>query len=216
MPNHRILLDIEMQHDFFCLGGALYRRRSPKVARRIFQLFDWVRREGLSVMSTVLRVRPTEQGPFSWLPHCVEGTAGEQKVGKTVLPSRIDLGLRNSTDLPADLFDTYQQVIFEKRHTDVFRHARAERLLSELPPTTFIVCGAGVSHGIAQAVIGLRARGFSVIVAADALLDLHEPDAEMACERMNAKGALFVPTAKIMRRAPSRLAPAPRRAMSRR
>jgi nicotinamidase-related amidase len=150
------------------------------------------------VLSTVLRVRDGRRGPLAEAPHCVEGTFGEQRLEGTVLPRSVDLGIRNTTDLPSDLFSQFQQVIIEKRYTDIFSHARAERLLTELEADTFIVCGAGSAHGIVEAVVGLRQRGFGVILAADAILDLGHPRAEMAWLRMTAKGAVPLATEEII------------------
>ena len=132
------------------------------------------------------------------VPHCIDGTDGEHKLSRTVLPRRINLGLRNTTDLPPHLLRDYQQIIFEKRNTDIFVHARIERLITELPPATFIICGAGVAKGIAEAAIGLRYRGFGVILAKDAALDLDDELAEMASRRMEAKGVIFAPTGEIV------------------
>lgn len=197
--HNRMLLDIETQQDFFAPGGSCYQREASEVAKRIYRLVDFARREGIPVVSTLLRVRPGERGPLASVPHCVDGTEGEKKLTRTVLARRINLGLRNTTDLPEDIFGTYQQIIFEKRDTDLFAHARAERLITELPPTTFVAFGAGLARSIAQAAIGLRSRGFGVIVAADAVLDLDDPMTEMATRRMDAKGVVFATTEEILR-----------------
>jgi len=200
MKSELVLFDIECQRDFFAAGGSCFDGRSPLIASRIYALFRWARQQRLSVVSTVLRVRPYERGPLAGVPHCVEGTDGERKLTRTLLTRRIDFGLRNTTDLPPDLFERYQQVIFEKRHTDILHHARAERLISEMPPATFVICGAGVAGGIAQAAIGLKSRGFDIILACDAVHDLSSPLAEMAYRRMHAKGIIFARTNEIISR----------------
>ncbi len=199
MKFDRILLDIESQRDFFLPGGSCYRPPARRVLANIRRLFSWVKRNRLPVISTALRVRPNEVGPLCDTPHCVEGTEGEQKVSRTVLRGSVDLGLRNSTDLPRHLLETHPQVIFEKRDTDLFRHARAERLITELEPTTVVVCGAGLAHGIVEASVGLRSRGFRVIAASDAVLTLDPGGSEMALKRMEAKGVEFVPTDEVCR-----------------
>ena len=204
MKLKKILLDLETQRDFFTPGGSCYTRDASAVAGRIYQLFAWAGKYGIPVISTVLRVRPNERGPLAKIPHCIDGTDGERKLSRTVLSQRINLGLRNTTDLPVDIFQRYRQVIFEKRHTDIFAHARAERLLTELSAATFVICGAGLAGGIAEAAIGLRMRGFGVIVASDAVLDLGDTPAEMARLRMEAKGTIFVPTRKIISPRPCR------------
>jgi len=212
MVHDRILLDIETQRDFFEPGQNCYTPDASSVARSIYSLFSWARINHVPVISTVLRVRTNEHGPLTSAPHCVEGTDGEKKLSKTLLRHRINLGLRNVTDLPANLFTRYQQVIFEKRDTDIFCHARLERLITELAPATFVLCGVGVSHGLVQATVGLRNRGFGVIVASDAILDLGHPLREMARLRMEAKGAIFVPASEIIAPAPRRRAAKPRAA----
>jgi nicotinamidase-related amidase len=199
-----VLLDVETQRDFFCPGGSCYNPRSLKALKGIYMLFDWARRDHVPVLSTVLRVRRHEVGPLAPVPHCVDDTWGEQKLPRTALPHRINLGLLNTTDLPEYLLSEYRQVIIETRETDLFAHARAERLITELPRTTFVVCGAGLAKPIAQAAIGLRTRGFGVIVAEDAVLDLGDPSAAMARSRMEAKGVVFAPTRDVVAPRPSK------------
>lgn len=194
----KVLMDIEVQRDFFCLGGSCFKPEAAQAARNVRRLFAWARRREVPVMSTVLRVRRDRIGPMAPVEHLIEGTDGEKRLHGTILNRCIDFGLRNVTDLPEDLFETYQQVIFEKRFTDIFEHARAERLLTELRADTFVVCGAGSATGVVEAVVGLRARGFGVILASDAILDLDHPKAEMAWLRMIAKGAVPMSTKDIV------------------
>ena len=194
----RIILDLQTQADFFRPGGACYTPAATIAARNISRLFRWARQHRTPVISTVLRVRPGQIGPMAAAAHCVEGTPGERKLRQTVLPSRINFGLRNTTDLPRNVFGLYQQVIFEMRHTNIFRQDRAERLVTELDTGTFIICGAGLAHGILQAAIALRARGFPVVLAKDACLAVPDPMLQMAFRRIQAKGVIFAPTDEII------------------
>ena len=202
MKHERILVDIETQHDFFRPGGSCYRTEASAAAAKIYKLFRWARSHSIPVISTVLRVRKFERGPLADVPHCVEGTEGEQKLLRTILPRRLDLGLRNTTDFPHDAFERYQQVIFEKRHTDLFRHAAAERLITDTDSATFVLCGTGIAHGIVQAAVGLRSRGLPVILARDAVYELGDPQEAMACKRMDAKGVVFAATDQIVKTVP--------------
>ena len=210
MKYRRILLDIDAQRDFFAPGGSCYTPSATLAAVRLYDLFRWARVEHIPVISAVLRLREGQRRIMSRRPHCVEGTGGDRKLSQTVMPGRINLGMRNCTDLPENLLSDYRQVIFERRVTNLFSHARAERLFTQIEGATFIICGAGLAHGIAQAALGLRSRGFAVIVAKDATVDLSHPLAEMARRRMETKGVLFLPTAKII------AAPCPRRGRRRR
>jgi len=193
-----VLLDIESQRDFFSPKGALYQPDSAAVYRRIARLFAWVRANEIPVISTLLRLRPGQRGALSPKPYCVDNTEGERKMPKTALARRINLGLLNTTDLPDHILRQYQQVIFEKRDTDIFAHARIERLITELPRCTFVLCGAGISTGIFQAAVGLRSRGFPVILASDAALTIQPERARMAHLRMEAKGVVYATTDSII------------------
>ncbi len=200
-----ILLDIEVQRDFFHPRGSCYTPEAEVVKKNLYALFDWAKRNDQPILSTVLRIPKGRQGPLSETPHCIESTPGEKKLAKTIVKPYLNLGLQNTTDLPDDLFDRYRQVIFEKRNTDIFLHARAERLLTELPQVSFILCGAGVAHGIVQAAVGLRMRGFGVVLATDAVLGLDDSRNGMAYSRMAAKGVLLLKTREIIK--PHRLTP---------
>ena len=190
MHYERIILDMESQRDFFSPGGSCFTPDNLSAGHNIRRLFKWARRRGIPVLSTMLRLRPGSRGPMAEAPHCIEGTNGAKRISRTLLNRYIDFGVRASTDLPGDIFEQFQQVIVEKRCTNIFDHPRLERLVTELSAETFIMCGAGSAQGIVQAVVGLRHRKFEIVLAADAIVDLDDPDAEMAWMRMLAKGAV--------------------------
>ena len=199
MPSNQILLDLETQRDFFLHHGPCSGEKSREAYHKILELFRWAKKDNIFVLSTVLRMKPGQTSPISPLPHCIEGTNGEKKARGTLMPRKIDLGMHNDTDIPADLTEKYQQVIFEKRSTDIFAYSKPERLLSESSHTTFIICGAGLAHGISQAAIGLRMRGASVILARDAITNIDTSAGKMARLRMAAKGVVFANTAQIIK-----------------
>ncbi|MCK5113427.1 MAG: isochorismatase family protein [Phycisphaerae bacterium] len=192
-----MLLDVAMQADFFLPGGSMYTTEAMNVRAQMYRLFEWAMSNNHPVISTVLRVKPGQSGPLGRIPHCVEGSYGERKLPQTLIPPYIDLGMRNITDLPDDILQRYHQIIFEQRSTDVFDHARAERLLSQLPPTTFVVCGAGLSFGVSQAAIGLRNRGYGVVIPNNAVLDFGSKYTKNTCSRLAAKGVVFLSTKTI-------------------
>ncbi len=199
MGYERILLDMEVQKDFFCRSGRFYSKTNSQVLKHIKELLKWARGESVPVVSTMLRVYRSESGPHC-PPYCREGTEGELRVPRTTLPNYIAFGTRRTTDLPEAILDNYQQVLFEKRELNILSNLRVERLLTELSGNaTFILCGAGLAEGIAKAAITLRSRRFGVILATDAVADLGDPDADMAMRRMSAKGVVFCPTATIIK-----------------
>ena len=198
MSHKLVLLDLETQRDFFLLHGPCSVPESPVALHHILELFTWARRENIFVISTVLRNRPGQHSTTTDIPHCIEGTKGEIKARGTLLPNRINLGMHNDTDIPSDLLESYQQAIFEKRTNNIFTHAKLERLISEIPTATFIICGAGMVHIAAHAAIGLRSRGSGVILASDATTTVDIPAGKMAQLRMKAKGVVFARTSQIV------------------
>jgi len=198
MGYERILLDMEVQKDFFCRSGRFYSKTNSQVLKHVKELLKWAKIQRIPVISTLLRasrIPPSHEHP----PYCIEGTEGELRVPRTILPNHIAFGTRRTTDLPEEILDHYRQVIFEKRSLNILSNLRIERLLTQLSGHgTFILCGAGVAGGIVQAAIALRSRKFGVILADDAAADLGDPGAEMAKRRMAAKGVIFCPTATII------------------
>ena len=203
MDKQPILIDIQVQRDIFVPGGALYSSEHRKAAANIYRLFDWAKAGGVPVISSILLVRPGRRGPLSDKPHCVEGTPGEQKLSRTLLPRRMNLGLPHNADLPRDIFSQVQQVIFESRDVDLFNHMRFERLITELgEPCEFVLCGASIPLGIKQAVLGLRNRRHGIVIAEDAVVNLGHPLAEMSWLQILAKRARPLPTAQIVHELP--------------
>ncbi len=198
MKQELFLLDIETQTDFFLPRGSRFTPQAHQAAENIYRLFDWAWDRQIPVISTVLRVRLKEAALMGDAPFCVDGTAGEEKLPGTILPRYIDLGLRNSTDLPYDLFERYQQVIFEQRSTDIFAHAGLERLITEAGQAAYVLCGAGVTKGIIQAALGLRHRNLDVNLATDAVLDFGNELTEIAYQCMEAKGVKFRLTEELV------------------
>ena len=203
MERQPILMDIQVQRDIFVPGGALYAPEHRKAAANIYRLFDWAKAGGVPVISSILLVRAGRRGPLSEKPHCVEGTPGEQKLARTLLPRRLNMGFSHNADLPRDVFSQVQQVIFESRDVDLFNHARFERLITELPePCDFVLCGSSIALGIKQAVLGLRNRGHGIVIAEDAVVDLGHPLAEMSWLQILAKSARPLPTVQIIHELP--------------
>ena len=198
MEHKRFLLDIDTQLDFFSPAGSRYAPWSPEVAANIRSLFTWALQRQIPIISTVLRVRPSESLLMGPEPFCLEGTAGEGKLPGTIAPNYIDLGMRNSTDLPRDIFARHRQVIFEKRVTDIFSHPALERLVTEAGPAEYIICGTGMATGLLPAVLGLRHRDLDVVLATDAIIDSEDEVTKNAYRRMETKGAIFSLTNELI------------------
>ena len=88
MHHSKVMLDIELQRDFFSPGGACFSEHSLPAGRNVRRLFRWARRRGIPVLSTMLRLRGGRSGPLAAVPHCIEGTPGEKRIGGASGPTR--------------------------------------------------------------------------------------------------------------------------------
>ena len=191
MNHDLILLDIDTQEDFFLPAGSLYTGAAEVIRTNIYKLFGWAKRKEIPIISTTLRLTPGAAGPYGTRSYCQQSTHGEMKLSRTRLMHSVNLGIRNISDLPGDLFEHYQQVIVERSFMDVFRHQRLERLIMQNRHARFVVCGAGLCRSVVQAVIGLCARGIPTIVPVDSVLNIVNDDTQMVWKRMLAKNALL-------------------------
>lgn len=203
--NRTYLLDLETQVDFFARGGLMGHQIARDVTRNITSLFIWASNNDIPIISTIVEFQNKWDCPYP-TKMCMENTTGVKKLPQTITKQHIKYGPRNITDFSEDIFDQYRQVIFEKRDTDIFNHQRIERMITDFQSGRFIVCGVGIAYSIVQAVVGLRSRGFPVVVASDAILPVAvQAEQELSIMRMLAKGAVFSKTVNIVNPAPAKV-----------
>ena len=94
----------------------------------------------------------------------------------------------------------YQQLIFRKRTKDFMSNPKAERLLTEMKATEFIIVGVGTEYGVKALTLGLIARQKRVAVVPDACGYWSKADADLALCQIEAKGAVLLSTAELMER----------------
>lgn len=188
----RVLVDVDTQYDLFVQAN----HDATALLGRVRRLMAWARQRHVPVVSTALS-RPysvstvrTPGAPDA----CIEGTPGQQKLRYTTLPVRVVFGAENRFDLPRNLLEDYQQVIFEKRSADPFAQPRADRLLTDLKADEFVVFGMGTSTAVKATVLGLLHRGKRVLVVYDAVERSDRRATTMALRQMEAKGARMVTT----------------------
>jgi len=187
-----VLVDVDTQYDLFTQAN----HDATVLLAHVRRLMAWARQRQVPVISTAIS-RPysvstvrTPQAPQG----CTEGTPGQHKLRYTTLNSQIVFGAENRFDLPRNLLDDYQQVVFEKRSDDPFAQPRADRLLTEVKTDEFVVFGMGTSTAIKATVLGLLHRGKRVLVVYDAVDRSDKRTSTMALRQMEAKGARMVTT----------------------
>ena len=186
----RILLDIHCQRDRVLPGGAWSVIGATQLKRKLQRLFAWSRQEHIPIVSVNVGFTKLEPWPYLFPPHSLQHSSGAQRPRFAVLSNHLDFSSHQCTDLPVDLFERHQQVIFETTTMNPFDHARLDRLLSQLAVGRIYVAGAGLEWAVRDAVLGLICRNKPVTLIEDAAAG-YDPGAEHFARRLvRAKGAM--------------------------
>jgi len=129
---------------------------------------------------------------------CLDTPDGARKISYTVRGRRIIFAADGCTDLPRDIFRQYDQVVLEKRSIDPFEEPRADRMLSELRASEFILIGATAEGAIKATALGLLARRKNVTILTDAIGSRDKAAAEIALRQVEAKGAKLAETKTLL------------------
>jgi nicotinamidase-related amidase len=186
-PLGRVFVDLSTQHDFVDADGALPIVNREPFLESVQRLMALIRSSGLRMISAVEihRFYDTFHGI---MPHCIEGTRGQQKLEATLLTPRIVVHADNSFDLPHHVMSRYQQVIFRKLDRDLFANPKADRLLTDLNPPEYVVFGVGLEKSVKAVALGLLMRHKKVAVVSDTTGYWNEADADLTFRKLDAKG----------------------------
>ena len=190
----RIIVDIDTQKDFFLADGKACIRNHRRVLANIRRLAAWARVKNVRMISTA-RIGHYDEDNGDY---CLPGTPGQQRIPYTIRANHITYQADGCTDLPRDILKQHDQIILYKRCPDPFNEPRADRVLSELKVTEFVVFGALVEEAVKATVLGLLARRKNVTVMADAVGSRDKNAAEIALRQMEAKGANMVETKALL------------------
>lgn len=184
-------LDVDTQRDFILKSGALSVPGAEKIIIKFRKLFEFARKNQVSILSSV-DAHIAEDPEFKQFPpHCVQGTEGQQKIDDTLL-SRPLIFQNKSVD--RNLIETvrkYQQIIIEKQTLDVFSNPMTERILRALPPRA-IVFGVATEYCVRLACLGLRQRGVQTALVTDAIRAITPKGEIEALEEMRKAGVEFI------------------------
>jgi len=184
----RILIDVDTQREFFLAAGAACIRNHRRVLANIRRVMAWARLKNIRMISTA---RVYNSGTAGREGH-IESPDGPKKISYTVRNRHISFAADGCTDLPRDIFRQYDQVILEKRSIDPFEEPRADRMLSELRASEFILIGATAEGAIKATALGLLVRRKNVTILTDAIGSRDKPAAQIALRQVEAKGAKLV------------------------
>ncbi|RKY04047.1 MAG: hypothetical protein DRP56_10600 [Planctomycetota bacterium] len=188
LKKKRVLIDVDTQKDFFLADGKACVRNHRRVLANIRRVMAWSRRDQVRVISTVQRHVPSGHDGGA----CLSGTPGVCKVPYTLRNRRCTFDSGDTTDLSRDLLQKNDQIILCKRTIDPFDEPRAERILTEVKASEFVVIGGSTETSVLYTVLGLLTRGKSVTVLVDAVGSCEKSAADVALRKMKAKGARLI------------------------
>jgi nicotinamidase-related amidase len=190
----RILIDVDTQKDLFLAEGKACVRNHRRVLANIRRVMAWTRRDSIRIISTVQCHAPDSHD----FPYCLTGTPGICKIPYTVRNRKMTFDSCDTTDFPRDLFQQYDQLVLCKRTVDPFDEPRAERIMTELKASEFVVIGGPAESSVLYTVLGLLTRGKSVTVIVDAVGSHEKSSAEIALRKMQAKGAKLIDSKSLL------------------
>jgi nicotinamidase/pyrazinamidase len=182
-----VFFDVDTQIDFLYPAGALYVPGAEKVVEQIAGLNRFAGSNGIPVVSTMDAHAEDDPEFQTWPPHCVAGTAGQQKPAATLLEKRIAI-----PNVPADFaVDGAQQILLEKQTFDCFTNVNLAGLLERLGAERYVVYGVVTEICVKLAAWGLLKTGKRVELVTDAVRSLDDAaSAEMTAAFLAAGGVL--------------------------
>jgi len=184
-------LDVDTQRDFMLSTGALCVPGAERIIPKLRRLFDFARKNEVSILSSADAHVPNDQEFQQFPPHCVQGTEGQRKIDETLLHRPLILQNKPIDRNLLDAVRKHQQIIVEKQVLDLFSNPVAERLLRVLPPRA-IVFGVATEYCVKMACLGLRRMGVQAALVTDAIRALSPKSEKEALDEMRRVGVEFI------------------------
>jgi len=188
-----VFFDVDTQIDFLYPAGALYVPGAETMVDRVAALNRYAAAHGIVVVSDM--DAHTEDDPEfkTWPPHCVAGTAGQQKPAATLLERRIVV-----PNAPCELkLEGVEQVLLEKQTLDCFTNVNLPKLLERLGAGRYIVYGVVTEICVKCAAWGLLKTGQRVELVTDAVRSLDDSAAKQMMAEFSAAGGVLTTAAEV-------------------
>ena len=162
----QVFVDIDTQRDFLEPAGALFVPGSTAIVPNLARLARFAREQRIPILATACAHTPEDPELKTFPPHCMIGTAGQERVEATFCANSLMFDER--AQLPAA---RPPHLTLLKRQYDLFTHPHADELIAlyatGLP--VFVVHGVATDYCVAAAVRGLLARHCRIALVVDAI-----------------------------------------------
>lgn len=176
--------DVDTQHDFIAATGLLAVPGAESVLPVLARLTQHAHAHGVRIVATAddhdlghAEISSAPDWKSTYPPHCMRGTAGQQKVAETALrePLTVHAVPHDAGALAGAVRAHSGDILILKPGTDVFRwNPNAATVLAALAPTRIVVYGVATDVCVVAAVDGLRrlAPDAELVVVKDAVAAL--------------------------------------------
>lgn len=182
-----IFWDVDTQVDFLSPDGKLYVPGSEAIVPALRRLTEWAAENRVLVVASVDAHQPEDAEFEQWPPHCLVGTAGQEKIPETTLARQLILPNRR-VGIPFDLSGC-QQVILEKQQLDVFTNPNTGPLVEQLERPDVVLYGVVTEICVVRAARNLVERGCRVTLVEDAMAALDPVEARKCLDALLSQGA---------------------------
>ena len=189
-----VFFDVDTQVDFVYPAGALYVPGAETIVPRVAALNRYAALHGIPVVSTMDAHAEDDPEFKTWPPHCVVGTAGQQKPAATLLEKR--------ALVPAEPtrveFGDAQQIVVEKQSLSCFDNPNLPSVLEQLGGERYVVYGVVTEICVMHAAMGLLKAGRPVALVADAVRSLKDRDRDAFLIQFQAAGGTLTTVAEVI------------------
>jgi nicotinamidase/pyrazinamidase len=185
-----VFFDVDTQLDFLYPAGALYVAGAEQIAPALAHLTQFAAVKRFQIISTADAHSEDDPEFKIWKPHCVAGTAGQQKAAVTKVANAITLG-------PAAEASA-RQIIVEKQQLDAFSNPNLRPLLNAVAADRYILYGVVTELCVRCAALGLLETGARVQLVTDAIKSLSISDEQSFIAQFQARGGTLITTSAVL------------------
>ena len=194
-----VFFDVDTQRDFMEPAGALYVPRATEIVPNLARLSQTAARRGIPILATACSHHIGDPELKHFPPHCLAGTAGQERIPATAHPGSVVLpeGTRLHDLRPPHL-------TLEKSEYDVFSRSDAGEIVDcfNQGNPLFVVYGVATDYCVRKAVEGLLARGCRTAIVVDAIRAIDPAAEPEILTDFARRGVLLLVTAVVLADSP--------------
>jgi nicotinamidase/pyrazinamidase len=192
-----VFFDVDTQLDFLYPAGALYVPGAESIVDKVAALNRYAAANGIPVVSDMDAHSENDLEFRNWPPHCVVGTAGQQKPASTLLEKRAVIPFLSS---PIPELEGVQQIILEKQSLDCFMNPNLPALLKRLDADRYVVYGVVTEICVRHAAVGLLKTRQRVELVTDAVRHLDESGRDQFLAEFQRNGGVLTTLEQVTSR----------------